>query len=156
MPDIHPTAVIAPNAHFGAYVKVWSNAVIGFGVEIADYVVIGSNCYIGAWSKIGESSRLQHGVFLPNGSILGKKVFIGPNVTFTDDRYPKCGNINYKADPPIIEDEAAVGAGATILPGVRIGKGAMVGAGAVVTRDVEPYETVVGCPAEPMRLKEAI
>jgi NDP-sugar pyrophosphorylase family protein len=68
MPDIHATAVISANVKFGVYVKVWSNAVIGFAASLGDNVVIGSNCYVGNHAQIGQGSRLQHGVFLPNDS----------------------------------------------------------------------------------------
>jgi acetyltransferase-like isoleucine patch superfamily enzyme len=91
--------------------------------------------------------RINHGSFLPNRSTVGNDVFIGPNVTFTDDKYPRSGNKHYKAEPPIVEDNVSVGAGAIILPGIRLGKGCMIGAGAVVTEDVEPGMTVVGMPA---------
>jgi acetyltransferase-like isoleucine patch superfamily enzyme len=91
--------------------------------------------------------RIQHGAFLPNRARIGDRVFIGPNATFTDDRYPEVNNPRYKAEPPIVEDDVAIGAGAVILPGVRIGRGALIGAGAVVTKDVPPSAVVVGNPA---------
>lgn len=156
MPDIHPTAVVSIDARFGAYVKIWSGAVVGAWCRLGDYCVIGANAYIGGGTVMGDNCRIQTGVFLPNNSILGNRVFIGPNVTATDDRHPKVNNHDYKAEPPILEDDCSIGAGAVILPGVRIGKGAMVGAGAVVTHDVEPYSTVVGCPAALLKFKEAI
>ena len=153
---IHPTAVIQENAQIDQSVTVWSNAVIGADVVIFPNCVIGANVYIGKGSFIGRGVHIQTGVFLPNNSKIGNGVFIGPNATFTDDRHPRAGNKHYRPEPPVLEDGCSVGAGAVILPGVRIGKCAMVGAGAVVTRDVESYETVVGCPAEPIKLKEAI
>jgi UDP-2-acetamido-3-amino-2,3-dideoxy-glucuronate N-acetyltransferase len=156
MPDIHPSAVVSPDAKLGAYVKIWSGAIIAPFVQIGDNCVIGAHAYVGYGTIMGESCRLQTGVFLPNYSCLGKRVFIGPNVTATDDRHPKVNNPSYKAEPPIFEDDCSVGAGAVILPGIHIGHHAMVGAGAVVTHDVEPYSTVVGCPAMPMKLKEAV
>ena len=98
---------------------------------------------------MGDNVRIQHGAFIPNGTVIGHRVFIGPNVSLTDDRYPRAGNVDYVALPPILEDDCALGAGAIILPGVRVGKGAMVGAGAVVVDDVPAFTTVVGCPARP-------
>ena len=156
MPDIHPTAQVSPDAKLGTYVKVWSGAVIAPFAQIGDNCVIGANAYVGFGTIMGSECRLQSGVFLPNHSRLGNRVFVGPNVTATDDRYPKVNNPNYKAEPPHFEDDCSIGAGAVILPGVRIGHHAMVGAGAVVTHDVEPYSTVVGCPAAVMKLKEAV
>ena len=156
MPDIHPSAVVSLDARLGSYVKIWSGAVIGAWCQIGDNCVIGANAYIGTGTVLGSECRIQTGVFLPNRSRLGNRVFIGPNVTATDDKYPKVNNHNYKAEPPIFEDDCSIGAGAVILPGVIIGKGAIVGAGAVVTHNVEPYSTVVGCPAQIMKLKEAV
>lgn len=135
---------IDPTAQIGKGTTVWHFAVI-----LAD-VVIGENCSIGSLAEIGkgclieEGTRISHGVFLPYHSRIGRGVFIGPNVTFTDDRYPIAGNAGYTALPPIVEDGASIGAGSVILPGVRIGAGALVGAGSVVTRDVESGSIVHG------------
>ena len=147
MPDIHPTANVSQDARLGCNVKVWSGAVIGQFAEIGDDCVIGSNAYIGWGTRMGRGCRLQHGVFLPNNSILEENVFIGPNATLTDDKYPRAGNIHYKPEPPVLKYHCSIGAGATILPGITIGKYAMVGAGAVVTRDVPEGALVIGIPA---------
>ena len=150
MADIHPNANVSRDARLGCNVKIWSGAVIGQWVTIGDDCVIGSNAYVGWGTTMGRGCRLQHGVFLPNHSNLGNNVFIGPNATFTDDRYPRVGNVNYKPLPPTIKDWASIGAGATILPGITIGEHAMVGAGAVVTKDVPPHHVVAGNPARPV------
>jgi acetyltransferase-like isoleucine patch superfamily enzyme len=112
--------------------------------------VIGSATFIGRDSILGDDVHLNHGVFLPNGSRLGHRVFIGPNVTCTDDKHPRVNNPRYHAEPPIIGDDANIGAGAVILPGVRLGKGCTIGAGAVVTRSVPEGETWIGIPAHVM------
>ena len=85
-------------------------------------------------------------MFLPQRSYIGERVFIGPNVTFTDDRHPKV-NVSYHPEPPIVQDDVSIGAGAVILPGIKIGRGAMIGAGAVVTKDVPAEVVVLGNPA---------
>jgi len=74
--------------------------------------------------------------------------FIGPNVTFTDDRYPRSGNTAYVAEPPFVGHQASIGAGAVILPGVQIGAGSMIGAGAVVTKNIGVGDTVYGPAAK--------
>jgi acetyltransferase-like isoleucine patch superfamily enzyme len=141
---IHDTAILQEGVRLIGNVTVWSNAVIGKLTVIDDGCVIGSNVYIGRDSRLGKNCHLQHGVFLPNGSILGDDVFIGPNATFTDDRYPYSGNDHYKAEPPELKDGCSIGAGATVLPGVTIGMRAMVAAGCVVTKDVPAYAIVMG------------
>ncbi len=146
MPNIKPYTVIDPSVTFGVYSIVWHFTSIGFATTVGDNVVIGSHCYIGNNCTIGNEARIQTGVFLPNHSQIGERVFIGPHACFTDDRYPRVRSL-YNPQPPIIEDDASIGAGAVILPGVRLGKGCMVGAGAVVTHDVEPGARVVGTPA---------
>ena len=152
MPDIKEPTVVGPNCKFGAYVQVWHFTTLGFGVELGDYVTVGSHCYIGNHTRIGANSRLQTGVFLPNYSVVGESVFIGPNVTCTDDRYPRVGNRDYTAEPPIFKDGCSVGAGAVILPGVTIGEGAVVGAGCVVTSNVPDHAVVVGNPSKIIRI----
>lgn len=143
MPDnfIHPSADVDDTA------KVWHYAVVMDLVRIGPGCSIGSRAEIGRGTTIGEGSRISSGVFLPPNSKIGKRVFIGPNTTFTDDRYPRVGNHDYKAEPPIIEDDAAIGAGCVILPGVRIGARSLIGAGSVVTKDVPPDSILRGDPS---------
>lgn len=138
--EVHPTAKIHPSS------RVWQFATICEGVEIGKNCVIGSNVWVGKNVKIGDGTRIQHGAFITNGSVLEEHVFIGPNVTFTDDKYPRAGNRHYIPEPPRICHGSSVGANATILPGVVVGPGMMVGAGAVVTESFTEG-TVAGVPA---------
>lgn len=142
MPNIKQPSVVDPSVKFGANCIVWHFTTIGYMVELGNNVSIGGRCFIGNWTTIGSETRIQDGVFIPDQSTIGSRVFIGPNVTFTDDRYPKVNNIDYTHEPPILEDDCSIGAGAVILPGVRIGKAAMVGAGCVVTKDVPPNSVI--------------
>lgn len=141
---------IDPSAVMGPGTQVWHFAVVLADVQIGAACSIGSLAEIGRGTRIGDATRIGHGVFLPSHSQIGSRVFIGPNVTFTDDRYPRANHADYRAEPPIIEDDAAIGAGAVILPGVRIGRGARVGAGAIVTHHVPAEAIVVGMPARPV------
>lgn len=129
---IDPTAEV----HFN--VKVWHYAIVQPGAVLSTGVSIGSHAEIGRDSFIGPHTRISKGVFLPARSRVGARVFIGPNVTFTDDRYPRVGNADYHPEPPVIDDDVAIGAGAVILPGVHIGRGALIGAGTIVTCNVPP------------------
>jgi len=99
--------------------------------------------WIGNKVKIGDRCKIQAFAFIPEGVTIGDDVFIGPHVCFTNDKYPPSTNWS----ETVVEDGVSIGANATILPGIRIGKGAMVGAGAVVSRNVEANTTVFGNPA---------
>lgn len=147
----HEFTSIDPSVKSGKECVAWGFSTIGAGVVLGDHVVIGSCCYVGRDSHLGSDVHLNHGVFLPNGSQIGDRVFFGPNVTCTDDKHPRVNNPDYHAEPPIIEDDANIGAGAVILPGIRLGRGCTVGAGAVVTRDVPAGETWTGIPARQLR-----
>jgi acetyltransferase-like isoleucine patch superfamily enzyme len=146
------TAHVDPRAHLGDGTHVWNNANIG-EIETGVNCVIGSNVYIGQGSRLGKNVHIQHGAFLPNNTRVGNDVFIGPNVTMTDDKYPQVNNPDYNAQPPTLADNCSIGAGSVLLPGVCIGKSALVGAGSVVTKDVKPYAIVKGNPARVIRSK---
>src|ERR1043166_2560236 len=128
MPTIQPYTVIAPSAKIGVYVLIWHFTTVEDAVEIGDYVTIGGRCFIGRGTKIGSGCRIQDSVFLPRYSMIGRDVFIGPGVVATDDRYPEVNNHEYIAAPPILVNGCSIGAAAVLLPGVHVGKGAMVGA----------------------------
>ncbi len=95
---------------------------------------------------------IKNGVFIYDGMRIGNDVFIGPNVTFTNDKYPNSKNKSYTRLQTWVEDGASIGGGAVILPGIRVGACAIVGAGAVVVKDVLPGVTVVGNPARPLKI----
>lgn len=143
---VERTAHIDPSADLGEGTKVWNNANIG-KIKTGLNCVIGSGVYIGKGSQLGQDVHIQHGAFIPNDTVIEDFVFIGPNVTMTDDMYPKVNNDEYKAQPPKLEHNCSIGAGAVLLPGVRIGAYALVGAGSVVTRDVAAGSRVAGNPA---------
>lgn len=106
--------------------------------------VIHSHVWVGDRVAIGDRCKIQAFSFIPNGVRIGNDVFIGPHVTFTNDKYPPSGGEWFIT---IVNDHVVIGAGAVILPGVTLGKGCRIGGGAVVTKNVEPYTTVVGNPA---------
>jgi acetyltransferase-like isoleucine patch superfamily enzyme len=141
----------------GRNVKVWHFARVLQYAVIGDACSIGGGAEIGQGSVIGTKSRISAGVFLPSNSKIGESVFIGPNVTFTDDKHPRILNPGetYTAEPPVIEDFVAIGAGAIILPGIRIGHHSFVAAGAIVTKDVPPNTHIRGEPSreKPMPLQ---
>ena len=147
---VHPKADVHPTATVGQLTQVWANAGLLQDVVVGDGCSIGRGAEIGRGSRIGNRTRIGWNAFLPPNSIVGTEVFIGPGVVFTDDMHPKVPKPDdppYRAQPPEVGDNAAIGAGAIILPGIRIGKKARVAAGAIVTHDVPDYGAVKGTPA---------
>lgn len=144
---MNPFNAIDQTVILGDGTKVWHYSVILRHTRIGKWCNVGSHVEIGAYCTIGDRTRIGKGTFIPSRAVIGNDVFIGPNVTFCDDKYPRANNANYKAEPPIIEDGASVGAGAVILPGIRLGARCLVGAGAIVTDNVEDGEVVYGNPA---------
>ena len=144
---IHPLASVHPSARLGDGTAVWAGATVGAAVRTGPHCSIGACAEVGVSSSLGESVRIGHGAFLPARSRIGNRVFIGPGAIFADDRHPRVNHATYRAEPPTVEDDANIGGGAMVLPGVTIGRGATVGMGAVVTHDVESYAVVVGNPA---------
>jgi UDP-2-acetamido-3-amino-2,3-dideoxy-glucuronate N-acetyltransferase len=151
-----PINHIEGSALIGAGSKVWWYAVVLQDVRIGVNCSIGSHTEIGRGSRIGDQTRIGAQCFLPPNSVVGCSVFIGPGVVFTDDRFPRIHTPEeppYHAEPPVIEDGANIGAGAVILPGVRIGRKAFIAAGAIVTRDVPAGGHVRGQPARTETLR---
>ncbi|MEZ4737213.1 MAG: acyltransferase [Caldilineaceae bacterium] len=153
---IHPTVDLSPEATIGAECQIWHYTQIREGVAIGDQCIIGRNVYIDAHVRIGNRVKVQNGALLYQGAVIEDGVFIGPQACLTNDRYPRaitpCGQLKRAADWQQgvihIQYGASIGAGAVIVTGVTIGRFAMVGAGAVVTRDVPDHALVVGTPAQ--------
>jgi UDP-2-acetamido-3-amino-2,3-dideoxy-glucuronate N-acetyltransferase len=133
------------------------DAEIGEGTVVRDHVnlykcKIGRNCkvesfvYIEEGVTVGDNCKIKPHVFIPTGVIIEDEVFLGPNVTFTNDKYPHA-NGDWKLLKTIVGPGASIGAHSVILPGVKIGRNAIVGAGSVVTTDVPDDATVCGNPA---------
>ncbi|MBL7771391.1 MAG: N-acetyltransferase [Chitinophagaceae bacterium] len=101
--------------------------------------------------RIGDRVTIKPGVQLWDGIEIEDDVFIGPNATFTNDLFPRSGNRNFELQKTYIKRGASIGANATILAGITIGEHAMVGAGSVVTNDVEANTIVIGNPARVLR-----
>jgi acetyltransferase-like isoleucine patch superfamily enzyme len=152
------------NSHTVIYAgnRIGRNFSAGHGVLIREVNVIGHDVSIGSGSnvehhvRIGNGVRLHSNVFVPELSVLEDGCWLGPNVVLTNARYPASATAKKELVGPHIEARARIGANATILPGVRIGGGALVGAGAVVTVDVPPGAVVVGNPARVIKLVSRI
>lgn len=115
--------------------------------EIGNDVSIGTNSIVEHHVKIGNGARLHSNVFVPEYSVLEDDCWLGPNVVVTNAKYPRSPRVKEELAGAYIERGAKIGANVTLLPGVRIGANALVGAGSVVTKDVPPGAVVVGNPA---------
>ena len=118
--------------------------------QIGDDCSVGSNAVLEPGNRVGDRTRIHSGCFLENVT-LGLGVFLGPHVVFTDDPHPACPRYLECVLGATLEDDVSVGANVTFLPGLRIGQGAVVGAGSVVTRDVEAGTVVAGNPAQAIK-----
>lgn len=149
---------VGTNCIFRAYTVIYQGVSFGKNVQTGPNVLIRERNIIGndVWiwhgstlnpgNRIGSGTRIHVGCFLED-TILGKKVFVGPNVVFTNDPHPTIPPDRTHFGGAKISDEAVIGANVTILPHVKIGKRAVIGAGSVVTKDIPPFEVWVGNPA---------
>lgn len=157
---IRSGTIIYPNVKIGNNFKTGHNALIRDDVEIGDNVLVGTNVVIEGRVKIGNNVSIQTGAYIPTDVIIEDNVFIGPHAVMTNGKYPiREPELKIKESlagrliGPILRKGVSLGANCTILPGVEIGEGAMVAAGAVVTRDVEAWKLAIGVPAKIVDLR---
>ena len=159
--QVHPTAEIDPGVELGAGTHVWSHVhVRGPGTRLGAGCIVGERAYIAYGVTIGDLVKLNAGVYVCTGVTLGSGVLVGAGVIFTNDRYPRAATPDLRAlrpsgpdertRPTTVEDGATIGAGSVVGCDLTIGRFAMVGMGAVVTRSVAPFHLVVGQPARPV------
>jgi acetyltransferase-like isoleucine patch superfamily enzyme len=152
---VHPTAQVSPLARLGAGTRVWNWAQVRDGAVLGEACIVGKGVYIDAGVQIGRRAKIQNHVSIYRGVTLEDGVFVGPHVCFTNDRLPRAinpdGTLKSDTDwvitPTVVRTGAALGAASVIVAGVTIGRWALVGAGAVVTRDVPDHGLVMGNPA---------
>ena len=150
--------LIAPDVKLGADVAIY-NFVNLYGCEIGDHTKIGSFVEIQKGVRVGRNCKVSSHTFICEGVHIEDEVFIGHNVNFINDKYPRAtsaaGQLQTEADwqcvPTVIKRRASIGSNATILCGITIGEGAIVGAGSVVTKDVPAGTVVAGNPARILR-----
>lgn len=151
---IHPQSLVETGAAIGSNTRVWAfvhilpGAVIGADCNICDHVFIENDVIV------GDRVTIKSGVQLWDGVRLEDDVFIGPNATFSNDPFPRSKQWPERFLQTRVKRGASIGANATLLPGITVGEQAMVGAGAVVVRDVPDHAVVVGNPARIIRMLE--
>jgi len=152
---IHPTAEVADDAMVGPGTRIWSHVQVRPGAKIGRGCNIGRNVYVGMDVVVGDHVKVQNNASLYEGIELADGVFIGPHVIFTNDKLPRAinpdgtikGTDDWLLERIFVDVGAAIGAGAVLVTGITVGQWAMVGSGAVVTRDVPAHALVVGNPA---------
>jgi UDP-2-acetamido-3-amino-2,3-dideoxy-glucuronate N-acetyltransferase len=148
-PIIHESSFIDQNVRIGDYTKVWHFCHISNNVRIGEHCSLGQNVFIGENVQIGNNARIQNNVSVYQGVELEDYVFCGPSCVFTNDMMPRSKYPKNKAYlKTTVRYGASIGANATILCGIEIGRHAIVGAGAVVTKSVLNHSIVIGNPAK--------
>ena len=145
--SFHPKSLVDDGAVVGSGTRVWAFAHILPGAKVGADCNVCDHVFIENDVLVGDRVTIKCGVQLWDGIILEDDVFVGPNATFTNDKSPRSKQYPEQYLKTTVRKGASIGANATLLPGINIGSGAMVGAGAVVTGDVPPGAIVVGNPA---------
>jgi len=145
---VHPTSIVDEPCQIGKGTKIWHFCHVMSGAVIGENCVLGQNCFVGSRARIGNNCKIQNNVSIYDCVILEDDVFCGPSMVFTNVINPR-SHVSRKDEykTTLVKRGATIGANATIVCGVTIGRYAFVGAGAVVTKDVPDYALVVGVPA---------
>ncbi len=146
-PFFHETAIVEPGARVGSGTRVWHHTHVRTDASVGRDCVLGKNVFVDRGVTVGDRVKIQNNVSVYEGVTIGDEVFVGPSATFTNDRLPRATSTDWKIVPTDVRRGASIGANATIVCGVTLGEFCMVGAGGVVTHDVEDHELVVGTPA---------
>ena len=152
---VSSSAILEDSVTIGYGAKIWHFAHIRSDVNLGSNVTIGENVYIGPGIGVGDNSKIQNNSLIYEPAQIGNGVFIGPGVIFTNDHNPRAINPNetqkssleWNKAGVVVRQGASIGAGATCVGPIEIGKWAMIGAGAVVIKDVPNYALMVGVPA---------
>ena len=144
---IHPLSDVQTN-NIGDGTEIWQFAVVLKGATIGKHCNINCHTFIENEVIIGDRVTVKSGIYLWDGLEIKDDVFLGPNVTFINDKYPRSKFYPKEFQKTIICNGVSIGANSTILGGIVIGEYAMIGAGSLVTKNVEPFSLVIGSPAK--------
>jgi UDP-2-acetamido-3-amino-2,3-dideoxy-glucuronate N-acetyltransferase len=153
--SIHPSADVAESAELGEGTRVWHQAQVRERAVVGRECILGKGVYVDFEVHIGDRCKLQNGVFVFHGFNLEAGVFVGPGAILLNDKNPRAINpdgslksdADWNASEGLVKQGASLGGGAVVLPGVTIGRFAIVGSGAVVTREIPDHGMVYGNPA---------
>lgn len=145
---IHDTAVVDRPSDLGAGVKVWHFCHVATGASVGEGSTLGQNVFVAEGAVLGRNVKVQNNVSIYSGVVIEDDVFIGPSTVFTNVKTPRAFvNRKDRFEKTLIRKGASIGANAVIICGLTVGEYALVGAGTVVTRDVQPHALVAGTPA---------
>jgi acetyltransferase-like isoleucine patch superfamily enzyme len=151
---IRSNSTIYTDVQIGHNFRTGHNILVREKTKIGNDVLIGTNTIIDGHTTIGNNVSIQGNVYIPLNVTIEDKVFIGPCAVLTNDKYPIRKKTHLPG--PILRRGASIGANATLLPEVEIGEGAMVAAGALVSKDVPPWKLAIGFPAKIIDLPEEL
>lgn len=154
-PSIHPTADVSRDAQVGEDTRIWHGVQIREGARVGRECILGKGVYVDKDVVIGDRCKIQNRASVFHGVTLEDGVFVGPHAILANDRFPRAVNTDgtlktdddWMIEPSLIREGASIGAGAIVLPGVTVGQWAMIGAGSVVTANVEDHAIMRGNPA---------
>jgi len=144
---VHRTAEVSKSAKIGDGTYIWNETQIREGAKVGKKCRLGKSVYIDKNVVIGDECKIQNFATIYDGVVIGDYVFVGPHVCFTNDSRPRARSTDWIIVPTKVCEGGSIGANATIICGITIGRNAMIGAGAVVTKDVPDYGLVIGNPA---------
>ena len=145
---VHSSAFVEDGAELQDDVKIWHFCHVRKNSVLEPSVSLGKDVYIDSGVRVGHHTRIQNGVSVYQGIKIDPWCFIGPHVIFTNDQSPRVGTKNWQVVETTLQVGMSIGAGAIIRCGVTIGSFAMIGAGAIVTKDVPPFHLAMGFPAQ--------
>ena len=148
---VHETALVEEGAMIGKSAKIWHFCHLMPNCEIGEGCNLGQNVFVGRGVKLGKNVKVQNNVSIYSGVICEDDVFLGPSMVFTNIKNPRSAVVRKgQYETTYLEKGVTVGANATIVCGIRLGKYAFIGAGTVVTKDVPAYALIIGNPGQPI------